>query len=272
MVLFFILSLGILVSRARTSWILLIIGMILSLFFLRRYWLLNGSLFTVSIILATLLFLGSINIFGPQGPQLTGLDTLIVSTSGDITTYRAETVLERLGEILTLKYWQKASRVVTLTITLPEILKHYPFLGVGPGTMGSEITGGGSTSPGIYPQYSHQSWLDVPENIIIWTADTGFVAMIAQFGILGILPWGIFLLLLFRISWNLFKQTNDSFIFWFSTGMIINIILFFLSEFVGHYITYRAYGLYFWVWAGFIVNIRRFEDKSIIKETPTTID
>lgn len=258
--LFFILSIGVFVSRARTSWVLLIIGIILSMFFLKRRWLVNGAMISISIILATLLVWGSINIFGPQGPQVTDWDTLIISMREDTPIFQAESVLQRLGEVLTIEYWRKASRVVTLTITLPEILRNYPFLGVGPGTMGSEVTGGGSTSPGIYPQYSHQNWLDVPENVVIWTADTGFVAMIAQFGLLGVLPWGIFLWLLFKMSWRNFTRSKIPFVSWFSAGMLVNIILFFLTEFGGHYITYRAYGVYFWIWAGCMVNIHRFQN------------
>lgn len=251
----FLLTIGIFLSRSRTSWLMLAIGIgIVSIFCRKQFF--NKLVFWGTIVLILFISLSSIsnlNLFGSSAPQLTDWNSLIIDNSDGQLLAKPETISQRLTEIFSVDYWQNSSRLSTFLRTVPELIRNYPLLGVGPGTLGSEVTGGGSTSSGIYTQYSHEEWLDVPESVIIWTADSGWVAILAQFGLLGLLAWWTFFILLLQTAYRLYRSTTELTVRWFSVAMIANIVILFWATFSVHFLTYRAVSLYFWITAAILV-------------------
>jgi len=247
---------AVIISRARTSWVLYILSFYLCTFLVqRRLFLRLMNVTIVGIIVAFATGLAGNWIVG-QNPEVLGRMSLL-GTYGDFG-FRPESIVQRFNELLSPDYWRNASRVVTLTITLPEILKHYPYLGLGPGTMASAVTGGGSTSIGLFPAYSHENWLNVPTHIAEWAADTGFIALIAQFGVLGLLCWLSIFIQFLWISWKLVYRSKTAFVRYFAVCSIAVILLvYFVSGFVGDYITYRSVGIYIWFMLAILQNLWR---------------
>lgn len=249
---------GIILSRSRTSWISVIFGTLLIVFYFNRHHRLfvRSILISLTALFFIVIILMSTTNLSRWQEKLSQTDwkSLIVSSDSSDIVAQPETVSQRLKEFFSGDYWHTASRLHTFAVTLPEILRKYPLLGLGPGTMGSEVTGGGSTSPGYYPEYSHEHWLETPHHIAVWTADSGWVAMLAQFGLLGLLPWWVFFYQLFRKTVSNIKHATAPWIRWVSIGMAANIITIFIGVFSIHFMTYRAISLYFWIWGAFMVN------------------
>jgi hypothetical protein len=250
---------GVFLSRSRTSWIMLVIVLGLAFLFTRKQLLGKTLLFGFPIagLFCLLLVISDVNLLGANTPQLTDWNTLIVDTVSDRLVARPESIVQRLTEVFSPDYWRTSSRLNTFLVTAPELLRRYPLLGVGPGTLGSEVTGGGSTSVGIYPQFSHEHWLDVPRSIVIWTADSGWIAILAQYGIVALLAWWGFFTLLFQTAYRLYRNPHAGHLKWFSAGMMANIIVLFWSIFSVHYLTYRAVSIYFWICAAFLVVLQK---------------
>lgn len=256
LLLYGLMLIGIVASRARTSWVLVIFGFYITFLFTRPRTFIRLAYLTllVGVIGVSIGILGSVNI-GQHGSIIGHLS--LIDQSGAFG-FRPESIWERFAELLTYDYWRTSSRFLTLFITLPEILANYPLLGLGPGTMASAVTGGGSTSTGLYPEFSHQHWLDVPNHIVIWAADTGFVAMIAQFGLLGLSCWLIIFGRFLFIAARLARSSTLVFNKIFATATVISIILvYFVTEFGGHYITYRSVSIYLWYIFAVLIYLRR---------------
>ena len=241
-----VLMMGIFVSRSRTSWLMMLLGAFLIILQHRKH--VFGKISLV-FICAAIIFLNPLGlsisgIYGAARFRMVDWRSLVVSTSERGIIARPESLLLRIEEIFSIDYWNRSSRIKTYTVVLPELLINYPLLGLGPGTMGSEISGGGSTSRGYFPSYSREHLLDVPHNIAMWTADSGWMSLMSQFGLVGLLSFWMVFFKLYRF------QKLSGRIQWFHQAMGAIICCIFASVFSVNYLTYRSVSLFFWLFCG----------------------
>jgi hypothetical protein len=136
------------------------------------------------------------------------------------------------------------------------LLREYTWLGLGPGTMGSIATGGGTNSPGLIPEYSHEEWLDVSD--VGYTAslkylhDVGWVAILSQVGLLGIAAYVWMIAELVRTALRLFLKSTDPFLRGLSAGYVALVVAVTLSNFAVFSLSLRAVSMYVWLLGGML--------------------
>ncbi len=157
-------------------------------------------------------------------------------------------------------YVQKSlehDRLYALFVTAPTILEKYPLFGIGPGTIGSEVTGGGTTMKGMYPQFSHARWLGLPEAQLQYTGDCGWVAILAQVGLLGFLAFAWIIVRMIAAAWTCFRWSDDAFIRGLGLGTIAALSAVVFQNMFSFNFTYRSMSIYFWVFGAFACELAR---------------
>ena len=145
-------------------------------------------------------------------------------------------------------------RLFIVTRVAPIVLREYTWLGVGPGTMGSIATGAGTNSPGMFPQYSHEDWLDVSQvgrvASLRFLHDVGWASILTQVGLLGTAAylWTIFELA--RTALRLFVRVDDAFARSLSAGYLALVVAVALSNFAVFSLSLRAISMYLWLFGG----------------------
>jgi ABC-type multidrug transport system fused ATPase/permease subunit len=129
----------------------------------------------------------------------------------------------------------------------PTVLRKEPLLGFGPGTIGSLVTGGGTHAVGFLPQYSREEDLGIDNPSVQFLHDTGWIAILAQIGLVGLtVLWWIFLRLA-RAAWRCYRRVDDT----FGRGLALGLLGCLAAVVVGNFFIFllalRSVSLYIWL-------------------------
>jgi putative inorganic carbon (HCO3(-)) transporter len=158
-------------------------------------------------------------------------------------------------------------RLFSLLKVSPIILRDYTWLGLGPGTIGSTATGGGTKSPGLLPEYSHVDWLDVSEvgraESLTLLHDVGWASILAQMGVLGLLAFVWVVVELGVVAFRCYVTSSDRFLRGFSLGYVALLAAVVLANFAMFAFSYRGISMYVWLFGGMLAAYwRRLGDAS----------
>ncbi len=147
-------------------------------------------------------------------------------------------------------------RLFIVTRVSPIVLREYTWLGVGPGTMGSIATGAGTNSPGLFPEYSHEDWLDVSAvgraASLRFLHDVGWAAILTQVGVLGTAAYLWMICELVRTALRVFVGSDDPFLRGLSAGYVALVVAVALSNFAVFSLSLRAVSMYLWLFGGML--------------------
>ena len=223
-------------SYSRTSWFALYIGiMALLLFSGRIKALLVAGLLPV---MATLVLV-----------SLMQLDSWTVARSEEANLTERYVATFSAGYLDAL---MEHGRIFILTEVSPVLLRDYPWLGLGPGTIGSIATGAGTSSAGFMPDYSHEDQLDITDPAIQRLHDVGWVAILAQVGLLGLLAYIWILAQLGIVAFYCLKKSNDQFDRGFALGYLALLAAVVLGNFAMFVLSFRAISMYIWLFGGLL--------------------
>ncbi len=230
-------------SFSRTSWFAFYAGVLVLLLLVKRKRTLLLALITP--LLATVLLLSWVTLEDwrvQEAEQASVLDRYMATFSPGYVN-----VLLRSG------------RLFSLLRVSPIVLRDYPWLGLGPGTIGSIATGGGTLSPGFYPEYSHEDWLYVADvgspTSLGYLHDVGWVSILAQVGVLGLAAYAWIILELLRTSLHCYRNGMEPFVRGLALGYIGLLVATVLGNFAIFYLSLRAVSMYFWLVAGLITTL-----------------
>lgn len=171
-------------------------------------------------------------------------------------------VTQKLLSMLSPQYRaqaKKTERFYAFQQILPKILKsRYAALGLGPGAIGSPF--------GFYLRYFEgYKKLNIPTALRhtthTGTADVGFVAIIGQFGILGMIAFfGIFVLLFRDILVKELPYITDPFYKGITMGFLAYISALLFSNVGYANFSVRQVSFYFWILAGVILSLRKVKE------------
>jgi hypothetical protein len=148
----------------------------------------------------------------------------------------------------------KSDRLYALLTVAPRVLQRYPILGVGPGTLASEVTGAGRGTPGIFPEHSHRRWLDIDNYRLTYISDSGWTSLLAQMGLLGLFAVVWLLTRVFGICAAVYDSSSSSFNRGIALGLLGVWAGLIFQNFVSFNLINRIPMLHFWLWLGIIAN------------------
>ena len=148
----------------------------------------------------------------------------------------------------------KSDRLYALLTVAPRVLERYPILGVGPGTLASEVTGAGRGTPGIFPEHSHRRWLDIDNYRLTYISDSGWTSLLAQLGLLGLFAAIWLLIRVFRICISVYDSSPSAFNRGVALGLLGCWAGLIFQNFVSFNLINRIPMLHFWLWLGIIAN------------------
>jgi hypothetical protein len=150
-------------------------------------------------------------------------------------------------------------RLFSLFRVSPIVLREYPWLGLGPGTIGSIATGGGTLSPGFFPEYSHEDWLDVTDvgsqASLGYLHVVGWVSILAQVGVLGLAAYVWIIVEVLRFSLYCYRNSTEPFARGLALGYVGLLLATVLANFALFYLSLRAVSMYLWLLAGLITTV-----------------
>ena len=170
----------------------------------------------------------------------------------------------------------KSDRLYALLTVAPRVLKRYPILGVGPGTLASEVTGAGSGNAGdvsgaLPPAVARHRQLP-PD---LHRATSGWTSLLAQMGLLGLFAVAWLLARFFGICVAVRVSSPSPLNRGIALGQLLGAwagLIF--QNFVSFNLINRIPMLHVWLWLGIIANelVRRGEgpDMTCAKPVPRT--
>ena len=223
-------------SFSRTSWLALYAGVLVLL-------LLSGRI-------KALLLAGLIPI----------ATTLVLISSVTLETWKVArteeaSLAERYVATFSTGYLEallEHGRMFILTEVSPVVLRDFPWLGLGPGTIGSAATGGGTSSTGFLPDYSHEDQLGIYDLGIRRLHDVGWVAILAQVGVLGLLAFLWIVAQLGITAFHCYRKSTDHFVRGFSLGYLAMLAAIILGNFAMFVLSFRAISMYMWLFGGML--------------------
>jgi hypothetical protein len=223
-------------SFSRTSWFALYAGiMVLLLFSGRIRLLLLAALLPV---VATVVLVSQVQ-----------LETWAIATTEEASLTDRYVATFSSGYLDAL---MEHGRVFILTEVAPVLLRDYPWLGLGPGTMGSIATGAGTSSAGYMSDYSHEDLLAINDPAIQRLHDVGWVAMLAQVGLLGVLAYLWIFAQLGLVAFYCLRKSSDQFYRGFALGYLALIAAIVLGNFAMFVLSFRAISMYLWLFGGLL--------------------
>lgn len=227
-------------SFSRTSWLALYVGGLVALLASGRKRILFLAL--VIPLLAAVLMLSSV-----------ALEDWSVARTEEAS------VAERFTATFSPEYMSvllTRGRLFILAKVSPIVLRDYTWLGLGPGTIGSMATGGGTSSPGLFPDYSHEDWLDVTDvgrtASLRFLHDVGWVAILAQVGVLGLAAYLWIIAQLVRTAFYSFRRSDDLFVQGLSLGFLACVAAIMVGNFSSFVLSLRAVSMYLWLFGGIV--------------------
>jgi hypothetical protein len=246
-------------SFSRTSWLAMYAGGIVLLLLVRWKKMLLMALLVPVVV--TVLLLSSVAIEDWQAGQ---------AEEASLTERFASTFSAEYLDVLLTR-----GRLFIIARVSPIILREYTWLGLGPGTIGSSATGGGTNSPGLMPEYSHEDWLYVAHvgrvSSLRFLHDVGWAAILSQVGLLGIAAYVWMICELARTALHLLFKTADPFLRGLSAGYVALLVAVTLSNFAVFSLSLRAVSMYVWLLGGMLAAhlIRLANEKSATVVEPT---
>ena len=227
-------------SFSRTSWLAMYVGGIVLLLLVRWKKMLLLALLVPAVV--TLLLLSSVVIEDWQVGQ---------AEEASFAERFASTFSPEYIDVLLSR-----GRLFILFRVSPIVLREFTWLGMGPGTIGSVATGGGTNSPGLLPEYSHEDWLDVSQvgrpASLRFLHDVGWAAILAQVGVLGLVAYVWIICELVRTALRLFVGSTDPFLRGLSAGYVALVVAVTLSNFAVFSLSLRAVSMYLWLLGGML--------------------
>ena len=227
-------------SFSRTSWLAMYVGGIVLLLLVRWKKMLVLALLVPAVV--TLLLLSSVVIEDWQVGQ---------AEEASFAERFASTFSPEYMDVLLSR-----GRLFILFRVSPIVLREFTWLGMGPGTMGSVATGGGTNSPGLLPDYSHEDWLDVSQvgraASLRFLHDVGWASILAQVGVLGLVAYVWIICELVRTALRLFVRSTDPFMRGLSAGYVALVVAVALSNFAVFSLSLRAVSMYVWLLGGML--------------------
>ena len=148
-----------------------------------------------------------------------------------------------------LKFSMKRTRLYILTSVSGKLLQTAPIAGLGPGEIGSDVTGTASGTVGLFSSPKIDS-LSFNDERLLYVSDAGFVAILGQYGIVGL----FILLMIFRKLYQSGKilhkngRTPDEKTMGLAFSAIVLIMI--IENLLGYAIVYRVTSYFFWLFAG----------------------
>lgn len=247
-------------SFSRTSWLAMYAGGIVLLLLVRWKKMLLLALLVPAVV--TVLLLSSVVIEDWQAGY---------AEEASLTERFASTFSPEYMEVLLTR-----GRLFIIARVSPIVLQEYTWLGLGPGTIGSSATGGGTNSPGLIPEYSHEDWLYVSHvgrvASLRFLHDVGWAAILSQVGLLGIAAYVWMICELARTALRLFFKSSDTFLRGLSAGYVALLVAVTLSNFAVFSLSLRAVSMYVWLIGGMLAAhlIRLGNEEMATVVEPTT--
>jgi hypothetical protein len=148
-----------------------------------------------------------------------------------------------------LEFSMKRTRLYTLTSVSYELLQTAPIAGLGPGEIGSAVTGTASGTVGLFNPSKIDS-LSFNDERLLYVSDAGFVAILGQYGIVGLFVILIILRKLYQSGKFLHKngKTTDEKKMGLAFAAIVVIMI--VENLLGYAFVYRVTSYFFWLLAG----------------------
>lgn len=150
-----------------------------------------------------------------------------------------------------LKHTLERTRLYIMTYVAYRIARDFFWFGVGPGLIGSDVTGtaGGTTA---LIEVDRVSGLDFADERLALLTDVGFVNIFAQTGFFGLFAF-IFLLVRFiKHGKMLFFNSEDKATKTLALMFLGFTVIMIVETLLGSAFTYRAVSFYFWLFAGLL--------------------
>lgn len=228
---------ALLLSFSRMSWVGFYAGLISILLLIRKR---RVILFLIVPVTATII------LFRFYGPD-----------ARDVSETATATIMERYLGMFSRRYVEaslRSDRLYALTTTTRRVFQISPVLGLGPGSVASaaaKVFGGG------------ERWdiLDLPPENVRALGDVGWAAILVQYGILGLATFCWVLVRIFRASLECFRRARDSLEKAMALGFAGGFVCVMLENAFSFNFTYRPSSLYFWLFAGMILQLLYIEKK-----------
>lgn len=237
--------------------LLILVAIILVATFSRKAWLASFLAFICISYIAGRKKTAIVGVFSVALVLLAGISVYgFTSFSSGISTNNA---IVRALDIISPEYIAhtlERTRGYILTTVLTDFAKNSFFTGVGPGVVGSVVSGTAAGTNALI-EYSPVGWLDAYDERLRLLSDVGFVNIFAQIGVVGVVA-------VFVIFWKLFTLGNilyqyapakyGKFLGISISGLVVIMIV---TNFTSFSMSYRATSYYFWLTAGLAVSYQR---------------
>jgi O-antigen ligase len=159
------------------------------------------------------------------------------------------------------------TRLYILVFVTYYIATNHPLFGLGPGAIGSDISGTAAGTNAIFDT-NKAATLDIYDERMELLTDVGLVNIFAQIGIFGVISVIFIFFVLYRTGLKLYKTTQDQQLKYIALAYLGITIIMLIQNIFGFALTYRAISLYFWIYSGFIYKEYMQIDDSKKNNTP----
>ncbi|MBI5453823.1 MAG: O-antigen ligase family protein [Deltaproteobacteria bacterium] len=180
------------------------------------------------------------------------------SLSGEVTSNPIERFIGMFSPDY-LSHTLERTRLYILTYVTYRIARDFFWFGVGPGLIGSDVTGTASGTS-AFVEVDRISGLDFADERLALLTDVGFVNIFAQIGFFGLLAFIVMLSRFIKQGKMLLMTGKDAETRTLSLMFLGFIVIMIVETVLGSAFTYRAVSFYFWLFAGLLFSKGMAED------------
>lgn len=148
------------------------------------------------------------------------------------------------------------TRGYILTTVLLDFARNSFFTGVGPGVVGSVVSGT-AAGTNAFIEYSPVGWLDAYDERFRLLSDVGFVNIFAQIGFVGVVTVFVIFWKLFSLGNRLYQYAPTKYGKLLGISISGFVVIMIVTNFTSFSMSYRATSYYFWLMAGLAVSYQR---------------
>ena len=155
-----------------------------------------------------------------------------------------------------LKFTLERTRLYILTSAAWNLILTAPFFGLGPGEIGSAVTGtaAGTTSLLFSDTVQKLPFFDERLRLV---SDVGLVSILGQYGLTGLAAILAMFYRLHRIGLSLFRRSKEQLQSGLGLLLVCLVWVMIIENLLGFALTYRVTSYYFWLVAGFACRIHQ---------------
>jgi len=257
--------------RIMLGWLIALTGICLVLTFSRQSWLaLYAALWTWFLVSSKKKWAVGLFFALLMGPMI--LFIAIYFSSDIVRFYKGDegihiSALARLAEVFSSEYRgisaHYAGRLFVLSFVGARILELVPFLGFGPGTIG--------TPSAAFFGFSNAELLGMVESQVFLVSDVNWITILGQYGLIGTAAFLIMFAALFRYARRMYKRPSDPLTKSVALACQGSIVALLVLGFFGPNFEQRVISMYVWLIAGLTVALSHTGKRIASKRKIATI-